>query len=258
MSTRRPASSTAIASRAALTFIRRILELHAHFLDALGREDRHHRRAGSFVELDVDLAIVEGSLSQHPPQLLAGLRARRLAGVGGRRAERARLSGLRAGVEARRRGRKGRQQGVQQPLLRHLLGLGADGPLLLLEHERDPQLGEIANDRLDIASHVAHLGELRRLHLDERGLGELREAPRHLGLPHAGGADHDDVLGRDLVAKLLGNLLAPPAISQSDGHGALRLGLSDDVAIELGDDLAGSEVLKDAHGRVTTVMLSLV
>ena len=66
---------------------------------------------------------------------------------------------------------------------------------------RDRQLGQVADDRLDVAADVADLGELRRLHLDERRLRQLGEAARDLGLPDAGRPDHDDVLGRDLVAQ---------------------------------------------------------
>src|SRR5882724_162010 len=45
------------------------------------------------------------------------------------------------------------------------------------------------------------------------GVGKTEPA-RHLGLPDAGRSDHDDVLRRDLVAQLLGHLLAAPAIAQ--------------------------------------------
>jgi hypothetical protein len=132
------------------------------------------------------------------------------------------------------------------------------GALLLLDHERDAELGQIAHDRLDVAPDVADLGELRRLHLEERRLRELGEPARDLGLPDAGRPDHDDVLGRDLVAQLLGHLLAAPAVAQCDRDGALRVGLADDVAVELGHHLARREALQLAHGSTFTVTWSLV
>src|SRR5690606_8188465 len=92
---------------------------------------------------------------------------------------------------------------------------------------------------------VAHLGVLGGLHLDEGGAGELGQAPCDLGLSHPGGADHDDVLGRDLVAQRPLHLLASPAIAQRDRHRPLRLFLADDVSVELRDDLAGRQRL---HG----------
>ena len=63
----------------------------------------------------------------------------------------------------------------------------------------DRDLGQVAHDRVDVLADVAHLGELGRLHLDEGRVGQLRQAARDLGLADAGGADHQDVLGRDLV-----------------------------------------------------------
>ncbi len=89
-------------------------------------------------------------------------------------------------------------------------------------------------------------------------VGAPGQPPRDFGLPHARRADHDDVLRRDLVAQLLGNLLAAPAVAQGDGHGALRLVLPDDVAVEFGDDFARRKGLQLAHGSVTTVTWSLV
>ncbi len=66
----------------------------------------------------------------------------------------------------------------------------------------------------------------------------LREPPRDLGLADAGGSDHQDVLGRDFVAQLGRDILPAPAVAQRDRDRALGVVLADDIAIELGDDLA--------------------
>ena len=73
-------------------------------------------------------------------------------------------------------------------------------------------------------------------------LDELGEPARDLGLADAGGADEDDVVRRDLLADRFRRALAAPAVAERDGDGLLGLGLPDDVAIELGDDLARREV----------------
>src|SRR6185437_11947320 len=105
-------------------------------------------------------------------------------------------------------------------------------------HHVDRALDEIAHHRLDVAADVADLGELGGLDLYERRAGELGETPRDLGLADAGRPDEDDVVGRDLLADRLGRALAAPPVAEGDGDGLLRLGLADDVAIELGGDLA--------------------
>ena len=69
----------------------------------------------------------------------------------------------------------------------------------------------------------------------------LRQPSGDLRLADAGRADHENVLGQNLLAHLAVELLAAPAIAQGNGHGALRVALADDVAVELGDDLAGGE-----------------
>ena len=121
--------------------------------------------------------------------------------------------------------------------------------------ERD--LDQVAHDALDVAADIADLGELGRLDLEERRLGEPGQPARDLGLAAAGRADHQDVLGQHLVAQALVELLAAPAVAQRDGDGALGLALADDEAVELGDDLAGGE---GAHrrSRISSVTFSLV
>ena len=98
---------------------------------------------------------------------------------------------------------------------------------------------------------VADLGELGRLDLDERRAGEPRQPARDLGLPDAGGADQDDVVGRDLVPDVVGRLGAAPAVPQRDGDGLLGGVLPDDVAVELGDDLPRRQLLEPGRtGRL--------
>ena len=127
------------------------------------------------------------------------------------------------------------------PALGGLVGAGLDPLAHLLAGHDDGGVDEVADDLLDVAADVADLGELGRLDLEERRLGELRQPARDLGLADAGRADHQDVLRVDLVANVVGQLLAPPAVAQRDGDGALGVGLADDEAVELGDDLAGGE-----------------
>ena len=99
----------------------------------------------------------------------------------------------------------------------------------------DADIDQVADDGVDIAADVANLGELGRFDLDERGIGQLGQAPRDFRLADAGRADHEDVFRRDFVAQRFFHLLAAPAVAQRDGDGALGGALADDVFIELGD-----------------------
>ena len=109
---------------------------------------------------------------------------------------------------------------------------------------------EVADDRVHVAAHVADLGELARLDLDEGGCpGKLGEAARDLGLPDPGRPDHQDVLRRD-VGRDLGRQAPPPdAAAQRDRHRALRGGLADHPAVELGHDLARGEGCRGSRRR---------
>ena len=111
---------------------------------------------------------------------------------------------------------------------------------LLLARHLDGDVGQILDDRVDVAADVADLGELGGLDLDERRVGQPRQAARDLGLAARRRADHQDVLRRDFLAQRLLDLHAPPAVAQRDGHRALGGVLADDVLVELRDDLLRS------------------
>ena len=95
-----------------------------------------------------------------------------------------------------------RQQRIEDAVLGALLGLGAHAQLGLLAVQLDRGVGQVAHDLLDVLADVADLGEARGLDLDERRVGQRRQAARDLGLADAGRADHQDVLGHHLVAQL--------------------------------------------------------
>ncbi len=186
---------------------------HAHLRPGQPRdlEGRQARRR-AFLHGDLDLAIVERTLAQHLAEFLAGIGA---------------------GIVA--------DQRVEDALLGRQLGLRLDLLAPALAGHRDRDLDEVAGDLLDIAADIADLGELGRLDLQKRRLGEPREAPRDLGLADAGRADHQDVFRQHLLAQLGRQLLAAPTVAQRDRDGALGVVLADDETVELGDDLARAE-----------------
>ena len=97
----------------------------------------------------------------------------------------------------------------------------ADLLLALPSHHGDGALEEVADDGFDVAPHVAHLGELAGLHLQEGARAEAGQPPGELGLAHARGPDEQDVLGGDVGGHLRRQALAADAVAEGDGEGAL-------------------------------------
>jgi len=199
------------------------LQLLLHLFHSRRRHDLDAGRQAT--QLDLDLAIVELLLPQHLAELLAGLPVRRLRRRIGGEAQHARP----------------RQQRIEHALLG-----GIERPLahfrhLALARHFHGDVRQLLDDRVDVTADVADLGELGGLDLDERRVGELRQAARDLGLADPGRADHEDVLRGDLLAQRLAHLHAPPAVAQRNRHGALGCLLPDDVLVELLDDLSRSE-----------------
>ena len=136
------------------------------------------------------------------------------------------------------------EQEVEEAIFGGELGLVFDVFELFFADHVDGDLDEVADDGFDVAADVADLGELGGFDLEEGRVGELGETAGDLGFADAGGADHDDVFGHDLVGELGRELLATGAIAQGDGDGALGGGLADDVLVELEDDLARGHLVE--------------
>ncbi len=189
------------------------LHLVAHVLHAGNGEDVDGR-PGGLGDLHLDLAVVDHAQAVLLAQLLAGGLA--LGGAEGIRQKQVHEAGLGFGF-----------------------GLLLHRGRLLLAHEADGYLHEVADHGLHVAAHVAHLGELGGLHLDEGGAAQLGQTPGNLGLADAGGAHHDDILRRHLVAQVLGQLLPAPAVAYGNSHHALGLVLADDELVQFRDDFMG-------------------
>ena len=116
----------------------------------------------------------------------------------------------------------------------------------------DRNVGEVANDGVNILAHITHLGELCGLHFDERRIGQAGQATRDLGFANAGGADHENVFWRDLDTQPGLNLLAPPAVAQGNGNRPFGLLLAHDMPIEFGHNFLRG------HGRVSMLWFMLV
>ena len=133
---------------------------------------------------------------------------------------------------ARRIGREGAQEEVEEPLLGRFRGALGDARAALLLDEADRGVHEVARDGVDVAADVADLRELRRLDLDERRVHEAREPPGDLRLADARRSDHEDVLRRRVARELERESAGGATGPERDRDGALRLRLADDVAVQ--------------------------
>ena len=108
---------------------------------------------------------------------------------------------------------------------------------MLRFHDRDGLFHEIPDHGFAVSADITDLGELGGFHLNERGLGQLREAPRDFRLADAGRSDHDNVLGNHFVPEMIRQTLAAPTRAQRDSHHPLGIPLADNVSVELFDNL---------------------
>ena len=149
---------------------------------------------------------------------------------------------------ARRRLRARSDQGVQDAFLGLTFGASLDARAALVAHHDQGAFDQIAHDLIDVAADIADLGELGGLDLEEGRTGKPRQTPGDLGLAHARRADHQDVLGRDLVAQIVRHALAAPAVTQGHGDGALGVVLTDDEAVQFRNDFAGRQISHGSDG----------
>ncbi len=227
-----PASSSSSSFSASRTLTRRVrlrppprfgqhrLQLLLHLLHARRRHDLDARRAGR---------APRSRSRARRSRPAAAVRAtsggsRRRAAAAGSSVEKPSMRGLGSSASSTRSSAASR-------------GAVAHARELLLARHLHGDVGQLLDDGIDLASDVADLGELGRLDLDERRLGEPRQPARDLGLADAGRADHQDVLRRDLLSQRFLHLHATPAVAQRDRHGALGRALADDVLVQFRDDL---------------------
>src|SRR5690606_29870495 len=152
-------------------------DLLGHFFHARWRHDFHVRRGLRY--FDFDFAVIQRTFSQALAESLARIAAALLVtGAGGVESEVARR----------------RYQDIE-----HALFGSVDSAVTHLAHFRfasllDADFGEVADDGIHIASHIADLGKFGGFDLDERCIRQLGQASRDLGLAYAGGTYHQDIL----------------------------------------------------------------
>ena len=110
---------------------------------------------------------------------------------------------------------------------------------LFLTQQIDSRIRQVSNDGFDISTHIAHFGEFGGLYFDQGRVGELGQSASDLGFANTGWANHQDIFRTDLIAQFWIQLHAAPAVTQGNGHSALGIALTDNVAIQLSGDFFG-------------------
>ena len=211
------------------------LQLVRHFFHARRGHDFHtDRRRG---QLEFDFFVVEFAFAQSFAEQLPCSRIRTRGTV--RKTNWARL----------------RQQRVQNSFFSSVFGAQADFFELLLTQHFYSSIGKVANDRLDVATHVANFGEFGGFDLDERRPRQFCETPRNFRLTDAGRSDHQNVLRRHFVAQRLIELHTPPTVAERNCDGAFGGILANDVFVQFVDDFARGH---HGHGHESISSTSMV
>ncbi len=213
-------------------------EVAQHILDvelfhAGAGKDLYHRGPGRLTLFDIDHPAVEFACPQFLPELLPGLPLLLLFLHAPRHLDLS-VRGGTGTLQGRKKEIKDSFLRIPEGLLPHRLGhLRAD--------HIDSDLRQVPDHRFNITPHIADLGIFRGLHFDEGRFRQRRQAARNLRLSHAGGTDHNNVLGEDLLPQLLGELKTAPPVPNGNRHGPFRFRLTDNVFIQFGNDLPGGK-----------------
>ena len=169
-----------------------LLQLAGHVFEAGRRHD--FNPGGRFSDLDFDFLIVELALPELFPE---------------------NLPGGRLGIVFRRRFITARlwQKYVQNTFFGQIFSQVLDFLHLRFANHLDRNIGQVPDNRLHVASDIADFGELGRFNFDEGGVGQSGQSSRDLGFTDAGRADHQDIFWRYLVAQIVVQLHAAPAVA---------------------------------------------
>ena len=138
---------------------------------------------------------------------------------------------------------KGKQQ-IEHALFRSLLGAVRHFVQFFLADHVDGCFHQVAHHRFHVAAYVADFRVLRSFHFDERAACEARQPPRNFRLPHAGRANHQNVLWQYVFRDFRRQLLAAHAVAQRHGHGPLGRILPDDIFVEFRHDFPRRHVIE--------------
>ena len=102
---------------------------------------------------------------------------------------------------------------------------------------------QITDNAFNIPANITDFGKFRGFHLDERSTDQFGQPAGYFGFTHAGGTDHQDILGNNLITQIFIDFASPVPVPESDGNGLFCFVLSDNEAVQLMHDLPGCQLL---------------
>ena len=104
----------------------------------------------------------------------------------------------------------------------------------------------------DIAADIADFGKFRGFDLEKRRSGQFGEPSGDFGFAATGGPDHQDVFRQDLFAHCAFEFQPAPTVAQRNRHGAFGVFLTDDEAIQFGNNFAGRKIGHGAQPAISS------
>ncbi|MDT4872728.1 hypothetical protein FQZ97_1079290 [compost metagenome] len=138
-------------------------------------------------------------------------------------------------------GKRG-DQDVQYFIFHGLLGLDLYFFFFSGFHHVDALFHQVTHHAFHIPAHVAHLGKFGSFHFGERGFGYFGQPAGYFCFTHSRRADHQDIIGNDLLLYFGGGVHPSPAIPEGDGYIFFGIRLSDDVFVQLSHNLTRSKI----------------
>ena len=151
---------------------------------------------------------------------------------------------LAGALETFARFRLRRHQQIEQTLFGILFGPLSNLLQPFFAHHVDRDIHQVANNRFNVAAHIADFGEFARFYFQKWRIGELCETAGNLRLADSGRADHQNVLRHHLVGHFGIQLLPSYTVPQRDRHGTFGVTLPDHVFVEFRDNLAGRQLIQ--------------
>ena len=174
------------------------------------RNIHHLHRVGSVSQLDLYFFIVQYAVTQFFAKHFAGLFAR---------------------IRAAKR--------INYAVFRAFMGIGFHDLAHFCPYHDDGTINQIAHDLFYVTANIANFSELGGFNFDKGRVCQFCQTPRNFSFTHTCWADHQDVFWINLIPDIIGQLLAPPTVTQCHSNRAFGVTLADNETVKFGYNFTG-------------------